>query len=147
MIETKTPVHVFRDILTDLLLQAKVEHGRWESKFGLDENWPIWYAQFIVEGFDKAGLVVDWQFTEGLIVEVPPDVWTTGTEDKSVAREATLAALTGPMGRVEQDAAKARSMNFHTSDGRKPWQVCDCRSNLTPEEHNNAFGVTSQRED
>lgn len=41
---------ITREELTRLLREAEQAHGRYEASLGhRDEDWPAWYAEFIVE--------------------------------------------------------------------------------------------------
>lgn len=147
-VDVKTPVQRLRDELEQLLREAKWAHARMEEETGrADPDWAPWYAQFIVRRMHVMGWEVDW-FPKPEVVE----------------------ALTGPMGRTEVDAATARSYNprpdggpdFNHVSRRVPADASSehrplYRSEtgerfylgpqMTPEEYQNAFGVTAQRED
>lgn len=133
MEETKTPVHVFRDLLTDLLRVAKMEHTSFVERTmspaeAKAHDWAPWYAEFIVGQLNALGVELDWASINGQLASM---------EDVKIL-------LSGPMGRAEVDAAKARSYNFGGSD-LKPERF---NVTLTAEEYRNAFGeYRSQRED
>jgi hypothetical protein len=100
-----------------------------------DPDWPKWYAAYMVQRMHEAGWEVDYL----------PDL---DADRHSYVEE----ALTGPMGRIEEDAAKARSYNPRGVP-IKPNNIYqgDYRNRaalgITDEEYLNAFGVTSQRKD
>lgn len=102
MRETKTPVHMFRDDLEQLLREAKWAHGLKEAHEGKQaaDEWPRFYADFIVRRLDVLG----WSLDDVLVKPEEPDV---------------EEVLTGPMGRIEQDAHKARSIDFWGSKSQR----------------------------
>jgi hypothetical protein len=91
---------MFRDDLEQLLREAKWSYGLKELSEGEQASWPRFYADFIVRRLDVLG----WSLDDVLVKPEEPD---------------TLTDLTGPMGRTEQDANKARSMGFWGTTSQK----------------------------
>lgn len=51
------PAYVPADVelLAKLLAQAKDAHTAWEAEHGADEDWPRWYAEYLLGHRDERG--------------------------------------------------------------------------------------------
>lgn len=143
---THTPVWVLRDKL-EKILRDGFDHPTVVN--------PISMAQYIITRLNLQNVEVDWS-EDHLKVTVPRPETEAQTQVSDWSYEDLMEALTGPMGRTEKDAATARSYNpkglKHSAlippvEGDHRHMHWPYGGILTKEEHDNAFGVTGQRED